>query len=195
MTLRRLSACCVSLSCALLGACSEPVAPDVDATLADLTPASAEVTIPFRGQFYTDLAGLAPDPACGAPPWLLNTQVGAGHATHLGQFTVHITFCVDATDLLDDGQLTAGESLPYVDGFGTMVAANGDELHIEIEGAVIPSTNPEYDFQFSDPFTFVGGTGRFTEATGAGMTSSFVSSAIQRTTHDWTGTLTVSRGN
>lgn len=154
------------------------------------------VTVPFKARFYTDLAGLRPDPSCGDPleGRFLNTQEGIGEATHLGRFSVRITFCVDATDLLDDGQLTAGESVPYDNGVGTLTAANGDELWIAVAGAVLPSDHPDYDFEFADPFTFTGGTGRFQGAGGGGVTNSLVDAAVDRTTHRWSGTLTLRPG-
>jgi hypothetical protein len=174
-----------------VGACDTATAPAPDASLLAVEGAPAHVVLetPFQARAYTDLAGLAPDPLCGDPPRFLNTQVGAGEATHLGRFTVHITFCVDATDLLDDGMLTEGESVPYDNGFGVLVAANGDELYMAIAGAVLPSDDPAFDFEFHDPFTFVGGTGRFEGATGEGMTDSFVDQAADRTYHDWSGVL------
>ena len=114
-------------------------------------------------------------------------------ATQLGRFSVRITFCMDVTDVLD-GQLTEGESIPYDNGFGTLVAANGDELYIEISGAVLPSSHPDFDFEFRDRFQFTGGTGRFAGASGAGMTDSFVDMSADRTDHGWRGTLIRRRG-
>jgi hypothetical protein len=149
------------------------------------------VSKPFRASLFTGIAGLAPDPACGDPPRFLNTQVGEGEATHLGRFSVVITFCIDATDVLDDGQLTEGESLPYDQGVGTLIAANGDELYLSISGAVLPSDHPDFDFEFHDPFSFTGGTGRFEGATGGGSTDSYVDQAADRTEHDWTGRLVI----
>lgn len=182
-----------TLSCfIILAACGEG-APPMAETSARLDEAQAAVNVPFVANFYTDLAGLLPDDSC-PPGHLLNTQAGAGAGTHLGAFDVMITFCVDPGDLLDDGQLTEGESLPYQQGVGTFTSANGDELHIRIAGAVVPSTNPDYDFEFSDPFQIVGGTGRFAGAAGAGMTSSFVDFQAQRTTHEWRARLTLPHG-
>lgn len=157
------------------------------------------VATPFRARFTTDLAGLAPDAACGAGPFVFrNTQVGSGQATHLGRFQTQMSFCVDVADLFDNnppddpmGQLVDGESIPYWDGAGTLTAANGDELRIAIAGEILPSTDPEFDFEFADPFTFEGGTGRFEGATGGGTTLSFVDFAADpsRTYHRWTGTI------
>jgi hypothetical protein len=96
---------------------------------------------------------------------------------------------VDVTDVLDDANLTAGESLPYDNGFGILTAANGDVLYLEISGAVLPTDHPNYDFEFKDPFHFTGGTGRFAGASGEGMTDSFVDRSDDRTDHEWIGTL------
>lgn len=175
-----------------LAACDAPVGPDLDAAPAAYAQrgyGDGAVATPFRADFVTRGLGLVPDAACGDFPRLLNTQVGEGQATHLGRFSVVITFCMDVTDVLDDGQLTAGESVPYDNGFGILTAANGDELHIEISGAVLPSDNPGYDFEFRDEFRFTDGTGRFAGATGEGMTDSFVVQAEDRTDHEWIGTL------
>ena len=179
-----------------LASCDMPTAPDPGVLSPDAASLArrANVTVPFEAKAYTTLVSLVPDPACGAPPWFLNTQAGEGEGTHLGRFTVTFTFCVDATDLLDDGMLTAGESAPYVNGVGTIVAANGDMLYMSIAGAVLPSDHPDYDFEFQDPFTFTGGTGRFENAGGSGMTDSFVVQAEGRTDHSWSGWLVMVPG-
>ncbi|HMB94097.1 MAG TPA: hypothetical protein VKP65_24830 [Rhodothermales bacterium] len=152
------------------------------------------VTLPLKAVFFSDETGFTPDPTCGvAPPYFRVTQEGFGEATHLGRFTFYATFCVDATDVLD-GMLTAGESIPYFDGFGTLTAANGDELWIELAGEILPVDDPVFEYQFSDPFDVVGGTGRFDGASGSGVTNSFVDTDISRTQHEWSGVLTLPRG-
>jgi hypothetical protein len=176
-----------------------PVGPELDAATVSTTDArlghsNATVSIPFRADMFTVLDGMIPDPLCGDFPRLLNTQVGEGEATHLGQFSVIITFCVDVTDVLDDGTLTGDESLPYDNGFGILTAANGDELYIEISGAVLPSDQPGYNLEFRDTFRFTGGAGRFVGATGEGMTESFVDQSADRTDHLWLGTLVMPVG-
>lgn len=79
---------------------------------------------------------------------------------------------------------------------GTLVAANGDELHITIAGVVLPTDQPGFDFDFQDPFQFAGGSGRFEGASGVGITNSLVDAQGQpsRTRHAWSGTLVVPRG-
>ena len=167
---------------------------DAESTPPDVAGAVVSTPLPFRASAYTGLQGLAPDPACGAPPWLLNTQAGEGEATHLGRFQVTFTFCIDATDLLDDGMLTEGESVPYTDGVGTITAANGDILYLAISGVIHPSADPDYDFEFEDAFTVEGGTGRFDGAAGGGTALGKVVQATNITDHSWSGTLVLERG-
>jgi hypothetical protein len=160
-------------------------------------------SVPFKATFSTirNLDESPSDPElCGSnPAFFKNVQEGTGTATHLGRFTTKIIFCMDASDLLptDDtpGELTEGESIPYFNGTGTFTAANGDQLYFTISGAVLPSNHPDYDFEFQDPFTFTGGTGRFSGAEGSGMTNSFVDFAADRTDHEWTGMIRFDRLN
>ena len=149
----------------------------------------------FKARFYTkkDVTGER-DPICAeldptgvfsGPP---NFQEGGGNGTQLGKFTVTMQFC-------------SGAAGTYGAGNGTFVAANGDELWIDIaEGLVYPLAGHElYEFQFQDPFTFVGGTGRFENASGGGMTNSFVDIFTDdgafipdhKTDHTWTGTISL----
>ena len=197
IAVRRIAVPFLACSLGLLaGACSNPASPSLDELDATLLAGASDVrqiTVPFKSHFFTKETSLAPDPVCGAPPRFLNVQEGSGQATHLGRFSIRITFCVDATDILDDGQLTEGESLPYDDGVGVFTAANGDELHITVAGAVLPSDHPDFDFEFDDPYVISGGTGRFAGASGGGTTNSFVRSGVA-TTHNWSGSLTFRPG-
>lgn len=184
-----------------VAACDSPAAPPASSSVLDtriqagrVADPDLAVSVAFNLHGYTLLESAVPDESCGPPPHLLNVQVGEGEATHLGHFTVRFTFCIDLTDLLDDGMLTDGESAPYWDGVGTYVAANGDELYVAVSGVILPSSDPNYDFQFQDPFTFTGGTGRFAGATGGGMIDSYVSQATNRTDHNWSGALVLRPG-
>ena len=153
---------------------------------------SRSVTVPFEAVFPTFGGIVQGDTTCAAP-YFLNLQEGTGQGTHLGEFSTSMTFCIDPTDIQDDGQLLAGESLPYHSGVGTFTAANGDVLTFTIAGAVLPSDADGYNFEFADPFEFTGGTGRFEGATGGGETDSYVVAGV-RTDHVWSGTLTLPRG-
>lgn len=155
----------------------------------------------FEASFFTDIVINSEDPddpeasgplkgGCTEEPFtFFNVQEGSGQATHLDNLFTRITFCVDTADLQDDGTLTGDESTPYNNGQGIFKDANGDELHFTIEGAVLPSDHPDYDFEFQDPFTFTGGTGRFAGASGSGTTDSFVNHSTNRTDHTWNATL------
>ena len=136
----------------------------------------------FEATFFTDLASIGPDSiTCAAPRNFLNVQEGSGSEATVGNFTTTITFCVDPA------------TLEYGDSEASFVAENGDELFLDVSGQVVPSTEPGYDLEFKDPFTIIGGTGRFEGATGSGMTNSFVSNATQRTDHVWKGTITLKK--
>lgn len=77
---------------------------------------------------------------------------GSGTATHLGQWTVsgNVTYTPDS-----DGVLHSG-------GNATLTAANGDKLYTQIEGILDPVAGVDQGL-----FHFVGGTGRFENATGS----------------------------
>ncbi len=55
------------------------------------------------------------------------------------------------------------------------------------------SLPPGYQASFHDEFFFIGGTGRFEDASGGGWIDSLVG-VDGRTEHRWTGELTVKRG-
>lgn len=183
---------------ALCLACDSPTGTDsalLESSLASARDRNAgTVATPFAATAVTQSPGIVPDPACGAPPRFLETQIGEGTGTYLGRFTITFTFCVDATDLLDDGMLTPGESVPYDNVLGIITAANGDQLFLTGSGEVLPSNEPGFVFEFHDTFTFAGGTGRFAGASGQLTTDSYVSQPGARTEHTWQGTLVRPRG-
>ena len=95
-----------------------------------------------------------------------------------------------------------GAVLDYKNGEGVFVAANGDELYFNVPspgevGHVLLFDHPFYEAMFQDPFSFIGGTGRFEGASGGGYTNSFVDLfdddgnfiPEHQTDHKWTGTL------
>ena len=78
------------------------------------------------------------------------TPTGSGTATHLGQWTVS----GNVKYTLTDGVLKSS-------GDATLVAADGDKLYIQIDGILDPVAAIDQGI-----FHFVGGTGRFANATG-----------------------------
>lgn len=159
------------------------------------------VRIPFKATFSTVGGAVPGDDRCGELPFRFNNQEGNGQATHLGSFSTTITFCMNIADVMNDvvgedgNPLSEGESVPYFDGVGILRAANGDILELTIEGAVLPTDHPHYEFEFADVFVFTGGTGRFDGASGTGITNSFVDFETQTTDHYWSGELILPRGN
>lgn len=138
-------------------------------------------TIPFEADFFTTLVSFAENDDCSAPKNFLNTQQGGGSATLIGDFTTTLTFCVNPANF------------EYDNVQGSFLAANGDEIFISGGGQVLPSDEPGYDLEFMDPFEITGGTGKFKDATGGGMTNSFVNMTTHQTDHVWTGTIRVMR--
>ncbi len=152
-------------------------------------------TVPFKAKFFTKRNYDAVIGTCEEAPFLeYNYQVGEGTGTHLGKFTTEIYFC--------------GNGFEYKNGEGVFVAANGDELYFVVPspgeiGLImpLPSPDPLYEFYFQDPFTIVGGTGRFEGASGSGYSDSYVDLFVEgdptqfipehQTDHVFTGTLTL----
>ena len=104
-------------------------------------PALGDDGRPFRGHVDEMIRDAEP-----VADGLLVTTTGAGQATHLGRFTRLGMVVVHA-----DGSAK---------GTAVFTAANGDQLFMEIEG--VPTNSPT----IGGTFTFTGGTGRFSDASG-----------------------------
>lgn len=101
---------------------------------------------PFKVRGYGTFGAVTPDGSCDLPVQI--ALEGSGNATHLGRFTVELTWCfVPPTGPL------------YI--YGTITAANGDLLFIETIDQGIGDNGEVYE-----TFAFMGGTGRFEEASG-----------------------------
>jgi hypothetical protein len=106
--------------------------------------ATAGERVPFKGQSSGVVTTLAFDPSTN----IASSRVeGEGNATHLGHFTV-----------TGDVALDVVTGIPV--GTWTLTAANGDMLFLKMGGHGIDSTHG------FGAFTILGGTGRFTGATG-----------------------------
>lgn len=106
-------------------------------------PAAAGEPLPFRGQVDEVITDVTP-----LGPGLLQLSVSTtGEATYLGQFTSTATVVLDLTN----GTFTETR---------VFIAANGDRLYADGEGAFTSATTAEVTF------TFTGGTGRFQNASG-----------------------------
>ena len=69
---------------------------------------------------------------------------------------------------------------------------------MSVEGAVLPGRlddHPEEVVSYwRDPFVILGGTGRFEDASGGGMTDDYNSSEDNNSHHHWVGTITMKKG-
>ena len=107
-------------------------------------PALGDDERPFRGHADEMIIDVKP-----VADGLLVTATGAGQATHLGRFTRLGMVVIHA-----DGS---------VEGTVVFTAANGDQLFIEAKG--VPA-NPATPNIIGGTYTFTGGTGRFSDASG-----------------------------
>jgi hypothetical protein len=114
-------------------------------------PAFAAEAVPFKGQSQNQAISAVPVD----PEHVFVTTIGAGHATHLGNFTFvspHLSGLLDFS----------------IDGIQIITAASGDELHTTLSGNLHPEVD-ETGHVFlvgSVDGVITGGTGRFANATG-----------------------------
>jgi hypothetical protein len=88
-------------------------------------------------------------PSCD-PPAVADAFVqGTGNATHLGLFTIELSYCIEA------------DNTPVTPPSGIQTAANGDQLFTQM---VFTDVDPELGL-FQD-YIYDGGTGRFEDAEG-----------------------------
>lgn len=107
-------------------------------------------TVPFHGEFVQTIAHDAvPLPGCGVPSRFLVS----GNATHLGQLQGG---CLNVLNCHFDPELNALVG----DATGALIAANGDELHLEGVARAFANQTGNGDM------TITGGTGRWENATG-----------------------------
>jgi hypothetical protein len=139
-------------------------------------PASAGDARPFSGWASGEVQ-FVPAEAC--PQFGMRTvvEVIEGNARHLGHVSLSSVHC-SAIGPIGPGTMT-------------LVAANGDEVHLTYTGFAPP---PAADFDVDVDATIVGGTGRFDGATGhAEMTGHVTFEGFQDPswpiTFEWTGSI------
>ena len=124
------------------------------------------------------------DEVCGFPLiHIINTGEGTG--THFGKLTSYFDFCVNVFDF----SYPNGHIVAYFED------KNGDQLFVEVAGFVlggrVPGMPSYANSYFKDPFTIIGGTGRFEGATGSGMTNDYNSDKDPYSHHHWKGKITL----
>lgn len=103
---------------------------------------SAKDQVPFHGSAEGAIVSVSPDPG-----GVVLTVLAGGNATHLGQFSREETILFNP----ETGVLT---------GLVVFTAANGDQLFGTVEGGFVS------DSEATGTYTFMGGTGRFKNASG-----------------------------
>ncbi|HUQ63981.1 MAG TPA: hypothetical protein VM121_09510 [Acidimicrobiales bacterium] len=121
------------------------------------TRAGASAQAPFRAHFEVAMS-LTPDPECGG---FRVSGAGAGKATRMGRATLIVDECVDF--VREPGRV-------HVYGSLVLTAANGDEVRVWADKVGDPP-GPNGDAHVAGPYLVTAGTGRFSGATGAGITS------------------------
>jgi hypothetical protein len=134
--------------------------------------ASAKQSVPLTSSVAGTLSGSSPD----------FTLHGTGQASHLGNVnsydaTVHITN-VDP----DTGRLT--DTLTE-----TLTAANGDTITILCQQVAYPVSPGSPVLEGSDTWTVIGGTGRFSNASGSGTGHTHADLGAGTFTKDMTGNI------
>lgn len=113
---------------------------------------------PFKATLTTqETLGYNPV-ACPAAPFLQGSTVGTGNASHMGRVTLQSTDCPTPSPTVFT--FTGGRLL--------LTAANGDTLHADYSGALLPTSAVSPLYSLSGSYRVTGGTGRFRGATGAG---------------------------
>jgi hypothetical protein len=164
----------------------------------ELKRAQVDVTLPFEAKLtgvYTGVFYPGDDDYNCEAPFFCRVNVDAnGTAKLMGKITAQFDFCACGPSP-EDGSMGWG----YGPTVTTFVAANGDLLHAVIEGYVRPGRLPHHPEDVAsywhDPFTIIGGTGRFEGATGSGWTDDYNRDSYPANSfHHWRGTISLKKG-
>jgi hypothetical protein len=141
----------------------------------------APQVVPFHTSSYSfQVTAVVPEPDCDATGESRRYLSGEGSGTHLGSYTVELSFCSRAGGILDDGQ-------------GTFVAANGDLLHFTFDGT--STFNPPFTLSFTSFADFGGGSGRFGGASGQAVVTGTLDVRTGAGDGRWEGVLSSLRSN
>ena len=173
---RRPSILPLALVAVLFVACDQPrstvTGPDA-AYQAQRSSTAHEV--PFKtSSYFSQVIAVVPEPGCNATGEARRYLEGEGSATHLGRYTVELSFCARAGGILADG-------------LGTFVAANGDLLHFTFEGT--STFAPPFTVNFTSYSVFTGGTGRFDGASGRAVVTGAIDVRTGSGDGEWNGTI------
>jgi hypothetical protein len=155
--------------------------PTTNNILENPVAAPSAQAIPFKARYDWRVVAEAPAPGCDGPGEARAFLEGEGNGTHLGNFTISLNHC-------------GRPGLPLSDGHGTFVAANGDLLHITYFGVGgLTGTFPVFNFE--SRVEFVGGSGRFANATGTATVLGTIDVTVLAGTGDWQGEISLPAGD
>lgn len=153
-----------------------------------------EVTVPFKVKFYSVEAEEGNGLPCeglleGNDAWVSAHQIGEGTGTHLGKFSLDVTFCFC---------IAPEEFGKYTNAIFVFTAANGDELFGKIDQGLVefflePDENNNVAV-YNDLLEITGGTGRFAGASGEGIVESYLPLPGTQWQHSITSTITFAKG-
>ena len=144
-----------------------------------------DLTMGFNLVFTGEYIYQGPDAECGDfPPYVRVINEGEGTGTHFGKVTSYFEFCVNA-----NSEYPMGYEIAYFED------EDGDRLDVYVEGQVlggrVPGMPSFANSYFKDPFTVLGGTGKFEGATGSGYTNDYNSENDPYSHHHWQGKITL----
>jgi hypothetical protein len=123
------------------------------------SPLAAQTVIPkpFKAVVRTQESLVLNPEACATSPFLQGNTAGTGTATSMGKITAASADCI----VPGEGTYT------FTGGRLVLTGADGDTLTAEYSGFLTPTAKYPV-FSLSGSYRIVGGTGRFTGATGSG---------------------------
>jgi hypothetical protein len=133
--------------------------------------AKATPAKPFKGEYTTTVQVLS------GPPQLRQRITGIGHATHLGE-----------SSFVANNTITIAPPPPFLaTGTTVFVADNGDEFYTSFNGSSTPGPNGTSIVVVHH--TIIGGTGRFSDATGIFAGNTIANPALPTGTITYEGTI------
>ncbi|MFB3907326.1 MAG: hypothetical protein ACE15D_02885 [Candidatus Eisenbacteria bacterium] len=152
-----------ALMAVLLGFTGSSADPGAVSTSPDRSDQDTMFREPVGGYFHGRIDGIAVTVGYCVPDQVLDIDFdGVGVVSFLGRCTMSANNCSDWTD----------PELPFeggIEGDGTVVAANGDELYMTVAGRYYVGSLPPTTMTITGTYTVTGGTGRFSDATGSGQ--------------------------
>jgi hypothetical protein len=155
------------------------------------------VNVPFEANMLSKLTNLdLENTECLEEGYVCKVTLEVeGTAAHMGKVHTIFNFCA----LGPDDPNIPGEDAKYSGSTCVMVAANGDELFLSLEGGSVitgrTEDHPDYVVDYwKDKVNITGGTGRFEGASGELQMDDYDTNIDTYSHHHWTGIITMLKG-